>query len=162
MNTILYEWFNSVDQNRSGKIDSKELGSALSAGGEKFEKGVTEQMIKMFDLNGDKEIDKKEFISLFGYIQRARRVFDYEAKYHQGTIPLESLLKCLDAMRFNIKPSDELLLKLFTKFDTNQSFSLSNFDQFLHMCLWLGEQKSRYQTTKPKITFDQHLWNALK
>lgn len=158
--SILMEWFDTVDQDHSGKIGASELKNALSAGGEQFAKGSAEQMISMFDLDGDKSIDRKEFINLFGYIQKARSVFETHAI--KGAVAYDQIGQALQDLRLNIQPNYELLLQILVKFDRNHSFSLSDFDQFLHMALWLGEQKAKHQKLGSTVPFEAYIAKLLR
>lgn len=54
---LLREWFNSVDQDRSGEIDKGELSLALSAAGEKISDSTVNLMIKIFDTDRSGNID---------------------------------------------------------------------------------------------------------
>ncbi|GBP15442.1 Peflin, partial [Eumeta japonica] len=76
------QWFNMVDQDRSGKINSSELKAALVNGrGQHFSETACKLMISgaiqqgMFDNDSSGTIDVFEFEKLFQYINQWLQVF---------------------------------------------------------------------------------------
>jgi len=54
---VLKEWFQTVDQDRSGHIDRNELKMALNAAGETFSESTIRMMVDMFDTDRNGTID---------------------------------------------------------------------------------------------------------
>ncbi|ELR10795.1 EF hand domain containing protein [Acanthamoeba castellanii str. Neff] len=73
---ILREWFNAVDQDGSGEIDSEELQRALAASGDNFDKQALELMVSMFDDTGSGQIDISgaAHCSSLGFVTMSSRV----------------------------------------------------------------------------------------
>lgn len=70
------QWFNTVDKDRSGKINAKELQSALVNGqGRNFSDTACELMIGMFDKDKSGTVDALEFQQLYTYINQWLGVF---------------------------------------------------------------------------------------
>jgi calcium-dependent protein kinase len=63
----LYEAFRKFDNDNSGKISIKEIGTIINAHEDDFKN--LEYEIKKFDLNGDGEIDYNEFCNMMSSLQ---------------------------------------------------------------------------------------------
>ena len=70
------QWFQAVDQDRSGQINALELQRALVNGNmSQFSEEACRMMIDMFDKDRSGTIDVREFSQLFDYIGQWRGVF---------------------------------------------------------------------------------------
>ncbi|KAG6515696.1 hypothetical protein ZIOFF_026125 [Zingiber officinale] len=67
---ILREWYDRVDSNRSGNITAHQLQRALSVGNLDFSLSVVQQMIRMYDFDGNGTMNfEGGFITLFLVMQ---------------------------------------------------------------------------------------------
>lgn len=84
--------FESVDKDRSGKINAQELRTALVNGrGENFSETACQLMIGMFDRDKSGTIDLEEFQQLYGYINQWLNVFRNYDTDRSGVIEEEEL-----------------------------------------------------------------------
>ncbi|XP_060569707.1 neo-calmodulin-like [Ruditapes philippinarum] len=61
-NVELREAFRKFDRDRTGDLDFKELRKALMSLGEPLTAEETDQLFKMMDADGDKQVDVEEFV----------------------------------------------------------------------------------------------------
>lgn len=88
----IQQWFNTVDRDRSGKINSKELQSALiNAQGKNFSDTACALMIAMFDHDKSGTIDVTEFQQLYAYINQWLGVFRTYDRDNSGHIEEQEL-----------------------------------------------------------------------
>ena len=64
----LWQWFMTVDTDRSGQINSHELQRALAMGNLNFSLALCQQMIRMHDRDGSGTISFDEFQSLHQFL----------------------------------------------------------------------------------------------
>eukprot|EP01114_Cavostelium_apophysatum_P016965 TRINITY_DN4932_c0_g1_i2.p1 TRINITY_DN4932_c0_g1~~TRINITY_DN4932_c0_g1_i2.p1 ORF type:complete len:229 (-),score=44.80 TRINITY_DN4932_c0_g1_i2:89-775(-) len=102
-NSQLRNWFDSVDQDRSGFVDANELRRALAAGGEDFSSATVDLMISMFDRDNNQNINFDEFSALFGFINQTRDAFNAFDQQKQG-ITLQDFASALQRVGFNFGP----------------------------------------------------------
>merc|ERR1711963_805544 len=121
------QWFNAVDQDRSGQIDFKELQRALVNGNwSNFSEEACRMMIEMYDRDGSGTIDVTEFQLLFSSINQWRGVFQGFDTDRSGTIEQAELTKAFQQMGYTFSPTfvDRLLLKYDRK---NKKLKLDDF-----------------------------------
>jgi len=123
------QWFQAVDQDRSGQIDAKELGSALANGdGTMFSEEACRMMINMFDRNMTGTIDVNEFGALFKYIQQWKAMFEGYDKDRTGSIEEGEFTQALQQMGYRFTP--QFIQNLLAKFDPRgRKLTLDNFIQ---------------------------------
>lgn len=100
------QWFQAVDQDNSGQIDAKELGSALANGDmSMFSEEACRMMINMFDTNRTGTIDVHEFGKLFNYINDWKRMFENYDKNKEGTLFQDDFVAALQSMGYRFTPT---------------------------------------------------------
>jgi len=121
------QWFQAVDQDRSGQIDAKELGQALANGdGTMFSEEACRMMINMFDTNMTGTIDVNEFGRLFQYIQQWKAMFEGFDKDKTGSIDQGEFNQALQQMGYRFTPN--FVQNLLAKFDPrSRKLTLDNF-----------------------------------
>lgn len=83
----MQSWFNTVDKDRSGQINAKELQAALVNGqGKNFSDQACNLMIGMFDKTKKGTIDVNEFQQLYTYINQWLSVFRTYDRDQSGSI----------------------------------------------------------------------------
>ncbi|XP_033640997.1 programmed cell death protein 6-like [Asterias rubens] len=152
----VYQWFQSVDNDKSGSITSNELQQALMNGNWSHFNGETcRLMIGLFDKNNDGTINIQEFGALWAYIQQWRGVFDRYDRDKSGNIDGGELYTALNEMGFRI--SQNFVQVLILKFD-RQSRRSVKFDDFIQICVLLRSLteafKQRDSNLNGKITIN--------
>merc|ERR1712000_673791 len=126
---VLQQWFESVDQDRSGEIDSDELAAALNAAGDAFDRGTIALMIKIFDIDRNGNIDFNEFTKLFKYINVMRQSFDSFDINKCGVLDEIQTRNALYQAKY-----------LFQKPNTRGL----TFEQFMQMAIFLGNLRTLF------------------
>jgi len=141
---ILQNWFEAVNQDKSGKITAEQLGSALSAGGETFNSQTVQNMIQMFDRNSQGTIDFLEFTYLFAYIKAMRQSFEsYTGMKPNGLLDKTGVDRALTDARYRFANNRSLLI-LCSKFDKKNKGMIS-FENFLEIGVYLGTMRTWFQ-----------------
>ncbi|THU67091.1 hypothetical protein C4D60_Mb05t21000 [Musa balbisiana] len=73
--TVLREWFERVDSNRSGNITALQLQGALSVGNLDFSLSIVQQMIRMYDFDGNGTMNFEEFVALNKFLLKVQNLF---------------------------------------------------------------------------------------
>lgn len=121
------QWFQAVDQDNSGQIDAKELGSALANGdGSMFSEEACKVMINMFDTNLTGTIDIHEFGKLFAYIQQWKAMFEGFDRDRTGTIDQGEFTQAIQQMGYRFSP--QFTQNILAKCDPRgRKLTLDNF-----------------------------------
>lgn len=159
------QWFNTVDRDRSGKINSDELKAALTNGrGENFSDTACKLMISMFDNDASGTIDVYEFEKLFQYINQWLQVFKTYDRDSSGHIDETELQQALVQMGFRFSP--EFIQFLVKKNDPQNQKEIS-VDQFIVLCVQIQRfteafrQRDTQQSGIISIGFEDFLTVAL-
>ncbi|CAK8682364.1 unnamed protein product [Clavelina lepadiformis] len=140
--TVFY-WFQSVDQDRSGKISALELQQALMNNKMKqFNHETCRLMIGMFDSNRDGTINLNEFSSLWNYIQQWRSCFDSFDTDRSGNIDCQELHKAFHT--FGYKLSIDFCRLIVRVFDKSSANSI-DFDDFIQVCVSLHTLTDKFR-----------------
>lgn len=93
--------FNSIDRDRSGKIDAAELSSAITSFGYRFSQPFMDYMVKTYDEDRSGKIEFDEFIQIFVELQMLTEKFKEkdEKKNGHATFEYEEFLKVFYSMR---------------------------------------------------------------
>ncbi|XP_037811831.1 peflin [Lucilia sericata] len=159
------QWFNMVDQDRSGKINATELKAALTNGrGQNFSDTACKLMISMFDNDASGTIDIYEFEKLFQYINQWLQVFKNYDRDGSGHIDENELTQALTQMGFRFSP--EFIQFLVKKNDPQNQREIS-VDQFIVLCVQIQRfteafrQRDTQQNGVITIGFEDFLTVAL-
>ncbi|KAF8265031.1 hypothetical protein EI94DRAFT_1736970 [Lactarius quietus] len=145
----LWEWFDSVDKDRSGDIDATELQIALINGDwSHFDLNTICLLMNIVDRDRNDRIDFNEFSDLWAFIKGWQRVFDHFDRDRSGTIDRTELQNAL--IYFGYKVTPELLDILQLKYDLTSSAPSAcsaapcvppgiTFDRFVRACVVLHQ-----------------------
>lgn len=143
----IYQWFLSVDADRSGKINATELLQALSnAPWARFTPETCRLMISTFDRDQSGTVEIQEFQALFNYITQWRAIFDQFDRDRSGAVDGNELNSMLAQMGYRLSP--QFCQTLVYRYDPQRKQSL-NFDSFIQACFLL---KSCTDTFRMKDT----------
>ncbi|KAJ6708265.1 PEFLIN [Salix viminalis] len=73
--TILREWFERVDSEKTGNITATQLQSALAVGNLEFPLSVVQQMIRMYDSDRNGTMSFDEFVGLNKFLVKVQQAF---------------------------------------------------------------------------------------
>lgn len=131
----VYNWFTSVDQDKSGKITAIELQQALTNNNwTHFNAETCRLMIGMFDKDQSGTIDLYEFGSLWNYINQWRGVFERYDRDKSGAIEANELSTAFNEMGYRLSPQFSQML--VSKYDIHARRSLK-LDDFIQACVML-------------------------
>ena len=121
------QWFNAVDQDRSGQIDANELQKALVNGNwSHFSEEACRMMVDMFDRDRSGQINVQEFSSLFAYINQWKSLFESIDRDRSGFIEQAELAQALQQMGYRFTPT--FVSNLLAKYDArSRKLTLDNF-----------------------------------
>jgi len=131
----LWQWFQAVDQDRSGKITADELRQALTnSNWSHFNPETCRLMIGMFDKDGSGTIDIYEFAALWKYIQDWKNCFDGFDRDRSGTIDANELNTAFNSFGYRLSP--QFCNLCVQKFDRASTRTMK-FDDFIQCCVML-------------------------
>ena len=121
------QWFNAVDQDRSGQIDFKELQRALVNGNwSNFSEEACRMMVDMFDRDRTGQINIHEFSSLFSCINQWKSLFESIDRDRSGFIEHSELSQAFSQMGYRFTPT--FVQNVLAKYDSRtRKLTLDNF-----------------------------------
>lgn len=136
MNHEAYQWFQTVDTDRSGFINKKELKQALvNSNWSAFNDETCLMMINMFDKSKTGRIDMYGFSALWDFMQRWRALFQQHDRDRSGNISGTELHQALAQMGYNLSPQfAEALVRRFAVRGARPGIQL---DRFIQVCTQL-------------------------
>ncbi|KAF0982471.1 hypothetical protein FDP41_011401 [Naegleria fowleri] len=165
INHPLKPFFDAVDTDRSGKITWIELQKALTQPGGEFTGRVfnercARRLIKMFDKNGNGEIDFEEFVQLHQFLLQMKQGFEFVDKDKSGTLSFQEVSTAL--MQSGYRIGINVVQKMFNMVDVQRKGFL-NFDGYIELCVFVGsirnafQPRDIYRNGTAMFTFDQFL-----
>lgn len=123
----IQQWFNAVDQDRSGQITAQELQKALVNGNwSNFSEEACRLMIEMFDRENKGTINIHEFGALFNYINQWKATFESFDRDRSGFIEHTELSQAFQQMGYRFSPT--FVQNLLGKYDPKtRKLTLDNF-----------------------------------
>lgn len=139
----VWEMFQTVDQDRSGKITSVELQKALLNGNwSPFNHETCRLMIGMFDHNKNGTIDAQEFSALWKYIQDWKACFERFDTDKSGNIDARELHTAFQTFGYNLSP--QFCDTVVRVFDRRGARNI-NFDDFIQTCVMLKTLTDKFR-----------------
>lgn len=136
VNQEAYQWFQTVDTDRSGFITLKELKQALvNSNWSAFNDETCLMMINMFDKTRTGRMDLFAFSALWEYMQQWRALFQQYDRDRSGCISGMELHQALAQMGYNLSPQfSETLVQRFAVRGRRPGIHL---DRFIQVCTQL-------------------------
>ncbi|KIP09039.1 hypothetical protein PHLGIDRAFT_126631 [Phlebiopsis gigantea 11061_1 CR5-6] len=171
----LWNWFSSVDSDRSGHISAHELQRALINGDwTPFDLDTVKLLMTIFDTDRSGTIGFNEFAGLWKYIQDWQNVFRHFDRDRSGSIDGSELQQALRQFGYNLSP--QLLGLLERKYDVKEASAPAmpgsappgiSFDRFVRACVvikTLTESFQRLDSDRDgwiQINYDQFMQTVL-
>ncbi|XP_006458254.1 hypothetical protein AGABI2DRAFT_134046 [Agaricus bisporus var. bisporus H97] len=163
----LWNWFSTVDVDRSGSISVQELQSALLNGNwTRFDLDTVKMLMAIFDTDRSGTIDFSEFARLWKYIAEWQNVFRHFDRDRSGSIEGHELAEALRSFNYTLAPS--LLTLIEYKYASAPTSGYGpppgiTFDRFVRACVvvkTLTEAFQRYDSDRDgliQINYDQFM-----
>jgi len=135
----LFQYFNTVDADRSGSITVAELQQALVNGNwTRFDLDTVKMLMGIFDTDRSGTIDFKEFSGLWKYISDWQNVFRHFDRDGSGSIEGNELSQALQSFGYNLSPN--LLTLIERKYASAPTVGFGpppgiTFDRFVRACV---------------------------
>jgi len=170
---LLWNWFTSVDVDRSGAITASELERALINGDwTAFDLDTVKLLMTIFDTDHSGTIGFNEFAGLWKYIRDWQGVFKHFDADRSGFIEGHELHNALRQFGYNLSP--QLLDLVQRKYDIKAGSAGAragpvgiSFDRFVRACVvvkQLSEAFTRLDTDRDgwiQINYDQFMQTVL-
>jgi len=169
----LWQWFSSVDADRSGAITAEELQTALVNGDwTPFDLDTVKMLMSIFDTDRSGTIGFAEFTGLWKYIKDWQGVFRHFDRDRSGSIDGGELDAALKQFGFNLSPA--LMHLLLSKYASAPLRAQPGapppgvtFDRFVRACVvikTLTESFQRLDTQRSgyvQLNYDQFMHTVL-
>ncbi|KAF8604622.1 EF-hand [Ceratobasidium sp. AG-I] len=169
----LWNWFLTVDEDRSGQISATELQRALVNGNwSPFDLDTTKMLMGIFDVDHSGSINFNEFAGLWKYIADWQNVFRHFDADNSGSIEGPELASALRQFGYNLSP--QLINLIATKYAALPPSNAPgapapgiSFDRFVRACVaikTLTESFQRLDTDRDgwiQINYDTFLSTML-
>ncbi|XP_028317161.1 peflin [Gouania willdenowi] len=150
VNPEAYQWFHSVDADRSGFINHTELKQALvNSNWSTFNDETCLMMINMFDKTRSGRIDLFGFSALWDYMQRWRALFQQYDRDRSGSICGPELYQALAQMGYNLSPQFSQTLVQRHSFRGRPGIQL---DRFIQVCTQLQSMTQVFRERDTAMT----------
>lgn len=155
-------WFNSIDSDRNGQLDSKELQRALQLGHLNFDLSDVDRMVKAFDANGSRTLSVQEFCKLHEFITSVTGSFNYFDQSKRG-LGRDGLTQALKHAGFALDPP--VMAAMVKRHDPNND-GLMQLAEYIRMCLFLQSCVRTFgafdsqRTGRITLDFNQFVYGA--
>ncbi|KAG8704068.1 hypothetical protein FRC08_002475 [Ceratobasidium sp. 394] len=147
----LWNWFVTVDEDRSGQISATELQRALVNGNwSPFDLDTTKMLMGIFDVDHSGSINFNEFAGLWKYIADWQNVFRHFDSDDSGSIEGHELANALRQFGYNLSP--QLIGLIATKYSALPPSSIPgapppgiSFDRFVRACVAIKTLTEAFQ-----------------
>ncbi|KAJ7578267.1 hypothetical protein C8J56DRAFT_797665, partial [Mycena floridula] len=167
----LWNWFTSVDTDRSGAITAPELERALINGDwTPFDLDTVKLLMTIFDTDRSGTIGFNEFAGLWKYIKDWQNVFKHFDRDRSGSIDGRELQDALRQFGYNLSPAlVDLVQKKYASATVGHGMPTPgiSFDRFVRACVvvkQLSEAFGRHDTDRDgwiQINYDQFMQTVL-
>ncbi|KAJ3434155.1 peflin [Anaeramoeba flamelloides] len=149
----LMQWFNYVDKDRSGFIDSKELLLAFGQGGMNFSPETCSLLIRLFDTEQKGSVNFQQFFKMYNFINQMKVSFCNVDQDNSGNIDANELATALKYSGYTFP--NNVIMTLCNKFGKK---NVIYFDNWIALCAHLQRTRAvfqNYDTNRTgKITVD--------
>ncbi|KAF4397424.1 hypothetical protein G4B88_027164 [Cannabis sativa] len=140
--TVLREWFDRVDSDKSGSITASQLKKALAVGNLEFSISVVQQMIRMYDFDRNGTMSFDEFVALNKFLLKVQQAFS-DLERDRGYLVTDEVFEALVKIGFSLdSPAFYTVCESFDK-KKNGRFRL---DDFISLCIFLQSARNMFDS----------------
>lgn len=161
-----FNWFHTVDTDRSGYITLKELKQALvNSNWSTFNDETCTMMINMFDRSQSGQIDLFGFSALWTYLQQWKNMFQQFDRDRSGCINQGELHQALSQMGYNLSP--QFILQIMSRYCVRSANPGLQLDRFIQICTQLQSmteafrEKDTQRSGSVRLSYDEFLTIAV-
>ncbi|CAN6308152.1 unnamed protein product [Urochloa humidicola] len=145
---VLREWFDRVDAGRTGNITAPQLQSALAVGNLDFPLSVVQQMIRMYDFDGNGTMSFEEFLALNKFLQKMQSVFSTLERFlinfrGRGFLSLEEVYEALIKLGFSL--DSPAFYTVCESFDKSKK-GMVHLDEFISLCIFVQSARNLFNS----------------
>ncbi|XP_042601059.1 peflin [Cyprinus carpio] len=166
VNPEAYQWFCSVDTDRSGYINAKELKQALmNSNNSSFNDETCMMMLNMFDKTKTGRVDVFGFSALWTFLQQWRALFQQFDRDRSGSINSTEMHQALSQMGYNLSP--QFIQELVNRYSARGVNGVLQLDRFIQVCTQLQimtqafREKDTAMTGNVKMSYEDFLSGAV-
>ncbi|XP_051527142.1 peflin-like [Myxocyprinus asiaticus] len=152
VNPEAYQWFSSVDTDRSGYINQKELKQALiNSNNSTFNDETCIMMLNMFDKTKTGRIDVLGFSALWTFLQQWRALFQQFDRDRSGSINSNEMHQALSQMGYSLSP--QFIHELVNRFSARGGVNgVLQLDSFIQVCTQLQSMTQAFREKDTAMT----------
>ncbi|KAJ6986187.1 sorcin-like [Populus alba x Populus x berolinensis] len=152
--SMLREWFERVDSEKTGNITATQLKCALAVGNLEFPLSVVQQMIRMYDFDRNGTMSFDEFVGLNKFLLKVQQAFS-DLERGLGYLVPDDVYKGLVKIGFSLdSPS---FYTVCESFDQKKNGKI-HLDDFICLCIFVQSARNlfnSFDTTKQgRVTLD--------
>jgi len=137
---VMQQWFQSVDQDRSGTISAQELAGVLF-NGKPIGLPVALKLIRVFDKDNSGSIEFREYASLHKFMQNMQNAFFAADRDRSGFIDANEMQQAIGGAGFQL--SQPTLQAISTKFSVPGRGV--DFPNYLFLCAHLAQMRAIFE-----------------
>ncbi|XP_051949583.1 peflin-like isoform X1 [Xyrauchen texanus] len=152
VNPEAYQWFSSVDTDRSGYINQKELKQSLiNSNNSTFNDETCIMMLNMFDKTKTGRIDVFGFSALWTFLQQWRALFQQFDRDRSGSINSNEMHQALSQMGYRLSP--QFIQELVNRFSARSGVNgVLQLDSFIQVCTQLQSMTQAFREKDTAMT----------
>ncbi|KAL6494877.1 hypothetical protein OROGR_031677 [Orobanche gracilis] len=152
--SILREWFDRVDYQKTGNITATQLKSAFAVGNLHFSISVLQQMLRMYDFDRNGTMSFEEFVELNKFLLKIQQAFSGLDRGRGFLVPDEAY-EALVKIGFSL--DSPAFYTACESFDQSRSGKL-RLDDFISLCIFVQSARNlfnSFDTSKAgRVTLD--------
>ncbi|XP_021670567.1 uncharacterized protein LOC110657606 isoform X2 [Hevea brasiliensis] len=137
--TILREWFERVDSEKTGSITATQLMSALAVGNLQFPLSIVQQMIRMYDFDRNGTMSFEEFVALNKFLLKVQHAFS-DLERDRGYLLPDDVYEALVKIGFTLDSP-----AFYTSFDQKKNGRF-RLDDFISLCIFLQSARNLFNS----------------
>ncbi|KAJ7967081.1 Calcium-dependent protein kinase SK5 [Quillaja saponaria] len=140
--TILREWFEQVDSEKTGSITALQLKRALAVGNLDFPLSVVQQMIRMYDFDRNGMMSFEEFVALNRFLLKVQHAFS-DLERGRGFLLTDDVYEALVKIGFTL--DSPAFYTVCESFDQNKNGRF-RLDDFISLCIFLQSARNLFNS----------------